>query len=102
MITVQAHYILKNPTQEKLVDLINTENINNTPLFIYTISNNEINPCHEGVSLAIYDCLYEFKHNDNTYYFFEQNVRKHLVYNTDMIPNLSNTHTLFVTNLLIA
>ena len=33
---------------------------------------------------------------------FEQNVRKHLVYNTDMIPNLSNTHTLFVTNLLIA
>ena len=92
MITVQAHYILKNPTQEKLVDLINTENINNTPLFIYTISNNEINPCHD---------LYEFKHNDNTYYFFEQNVRKHLVYNTDMIPNLSSTHTLFVTNLLI-
>ena len=25
MITVQAHYILKNPTQEKLIDLINTE-----------------------------------------------------------------------------
>ena len=41
MITVQAHYILKNPTQEKLIDLINTENINNTPLFIYTISNND-------------------------------------------------------------
>ena len=55
--------------------------------------NNEINPCHD---------LYEFKHNDNTYYFFEQNVRKHLVYNTDMIPNLSSTHTLFITNLLIA
>ena len=93
MITVQAHYILQHPTQEKKINLIKNKNINNNTIFIYTISNNEINPSNN---------LYEFKHNDNTYYFFEQNVRKHLVYNTDMIPNLSNTHTLFVTNLLIA
>ena len=31
MITVQVHHILKNPTQEKLIDLIESENINNLP-----------------------------------------------------------------------
>ena len=91
MITVQVHHILKNLTQEKLIDLIESENINNLPLFIYTITNSEISPSSD---------LYEFKHGDNNYYFFGNNVRKTLSYNTNMLPNLNDCHTLFISNLM--
>ena len=91
MITVQVHHILKNPTTEKLIDLIESENINNLPLFIYTVTNSQVNPSTE---------LYEFKHKDNNYYFFAQSVRKTLSYNTDMLPDLTDCHTVFISNLL--
>lgn len=91
MITVQTHHILKKPTTEKLIDLIESENLNNLPLFIYTITNSQINPSTD---------LYEFKYNDNNYYFFAQNVRKTLSYNTDMLPDLTDCHTVYISNLL--
>lgn len=92
MVTINTHYIIKNPTTEKLIDLINNEGINNIPLFIYTVHTTETTPSND---------LYEFVYNDQSFYFFGNNIRKTLVYNIDMLPNLVNTHTLFITNLLI-
>ena len=92
MVKVNANFMLKNPTQEKLVELINDKQINNHPLFIYTIHTNEVSPSSD---------LYEIIHNEQSYYFFANNVRKTLAYNIDMLPNLINTHTVFITDLLL-
>lgn len=92
MVKIHSHFMLKNPTQESLVELINDKQINNHPLFIYTIHTTEVSPSSE---------LYEIVYKDQSYYFFANNIRKSLVYNIDMIPSLINTHTLFITDLLL-
>ena len=91
---INVHYIIKKPTREKLIDLINREMINNQPLFIYTIHNDNSNiPSSE---------LFEFVNNGESYYFFANNIKKTLIYNIDMIPTipLENSSAIFITNLL--
>lgn len=92
MVTINTHFILKNPTTEKLTELIEREGINNHPLFLYTIHTTEVTPSND---------LYEFINNEQSFYFFGNNVRKTLVYNLDMLPSLINTHTIFITDLLL-
>lgn len=91
MKTVYADYIIRNPTEEKLLELITTIN---EPLFIFTITNTS--------DSLLYNSFYEFKHNNNTYYFFESNVQKHFVYPAlhSTLPDLTNIHTLFISRVL--
>lgn len=90
---IKVHYIIKKPTHEKLIDLINKEGINNIPLFVYTIQPDQSQLTSE---------LTEFTLQGNSYYFFSSNIKKTLIYNTDMISTISmdNVHSLFISNMI--